>query len=552
MADPALAAWRSSRSTATETVLPYVRPRLERSWRQAKPRLVRLADRVQPRLEYYLREVILPRMDNEAVVGLVAVASSELVNRELEARLSALPPPVAAEAKVLVDRTQGNLQEKVTSLAENEWDVATLLSSELETLASRGVTVDADTEAAVRRIIELQINQAIASLTSGAQLTMISQLNETIQGITDSAAAVVGGYQRQIRDLAQLLEDREEEESAFGGGGGGGAGGVAGPPLGGGQQKQFIVSFDEVYSSLLEASGAVVGAESGGGGSSEEGSLPGFPFENGLPAAAGRGRGGGAEGTVGAAASEAPPDSSSSSSSSPPVYPTVALQGSINDYLTEFERKNEALLKSPQLSFQQLYSVFADGPEAAFSPGGANVPPEVLQLNELLLNTTSMATNSTFREAALAELWNVAVTPITEAYQSIAAAEMAPNLAAPDFLSSFGTQEDAPSPPPPPPLSRSAAVRSVATGVVDGASDALSFLGSVVGSTVAKGYGKVVSSEGAELLSDLRAGSGSDPEAKADGRRGHGGDGAASGEVFVVGVADGDAAGDTPSNSNAA
>ena len=207
--DPSRAAWakasdvyaprarsglRAARRKARESVWQKrVQPRLEKRWRAAKPRLVRLADRLQPRLEYYMRAVILPRLDNEAIVGLVAAASSELVNRELEKNLQALPAPVAAEAKVLGDRTLGNLEEKMTALAENEWDVASLISSELETLGRSGVLVDADTEAAVRRIIELQINQAIASLTSGAQLTMISQLNETIQGITDSATAVVGG-----------------------------------------------------------------------------------------------------------------------------------------------------------------------------------------------------------------------------------------------------------------------------------------------------------------------------------------------------------------------
>ena len=85
---------------------------------QVKPRLVRLGDRLQPRLEYYMREVILPRLDSEDIVGIIGVASSELVNRELETRLQSLPAPVAAEAKVVGTRTLVNFEEKVLSLAE--------------------------------------------------------------------------------------------------------------------------------------------------------------------------------------------------------------------------------------------------------------------------------------------------------------------------------------------------------------------------------------------------------------------------------------------------
>jgi hypothetical protein len=99
------------------------------------------------------------------------------------------------------------------------------------------------------------------------------------------------------------------------------------------------------------------------------------------------------------------------------TYSIMTSQAKINDYVTEVERQSQALLKksNAQLNFGQLYSVFADGGESDA------VPPEVLQLNELLLNTTSMATNSSFREAALQELWNQAVTPITEAYSQAAA-----------------------------------------------------------------------------------------------------------------------------------
>ena len=116
---------------------------------------------------------------------------------------------------------------------KNEWDVAALISSELETLGRSGVLVDADTEAAVRRIIELQINQAIASLTSGAQLTMISQLNETIKGIADSATAVVGGYQRQVQDLVNQLDVPQLNETTG--------------------QPATVVTFDDVYAALTGA-----------------------------------------------------------------------------------------------------------------------------------------------------------------------------------------------------------------------------------------------------------------------------------------------------------
>ena len=103
------------------------------------------------------------------------------------------------------------------------------------------------------------------------------------------------------------------------------------------------------------------------------------------------------------------------SSMHPFIHPSIfdsflASFTSEKGYLAEVERKSQALLKSPQLNFQQLYSVFAEG----LTPESDAVPAEVLQLNDFLLNTTSMATNSTFREAALQELWNQAVTPLTE------------------------------------------------------------------------------------------------------------------------------------------
>mmetsp|Transcript_23629 Transcript_23629/g.53296 ORF Transcript_23629/g.53296 Transcript_23629/m.53296 type:complete len:415 (+) Transcript_23629:181-1425(+) len=97
--------WGALKGWFRSVVSPMILPRLIKAQRFAKLRLIRAMERVQPRLEVYIRDILLPKMDKEQLVGIIAVSVAELANREVnsvaEKMIKTLPKGQQSEARTV-------------------------------------------------------------------------------------------------------------------------------------------------------------------------------------------------------------------------------------------------------------------------------------------------------------------------------------------------------------------------------------------------------------------------------------------------------------------
>ena len=173
-----------------------------------------------------LVRAMLPRLTSEELSAGLAMLTGEIASRNVRKRLDELPASERAREATFYNQTAANLQRKVAKLAEGEWKLETLISSELDELRA----LDGFELMAQMRIIAAEemsvlddLNRSILeSLEDVKQLTKVTELNldlsdffliaqQRSNGVDASGLAFEIAFEQQQRQLLESMTENLRE-----------------------------------------------------------------------------------------------------------------------------------------------------------------------------------------------------------------------------------------------------------------------------------------------------------------------------------------------------